>query len=216
MIKDKFNVVSTEKNVNLVGKSSVTNLESRDKTDVIINDKNDKKSVDVERKKKRSVIILGDSLVKDVEQHKLRKGLHNKERIFIKHFSGATVDDMKNYILPSKKYENDLVILHVGTNDLRNPKEAKEIANEIIELAIDTKNEKNEIMVSGIVPRRDNLNEKAKEVNILLKDLCCVYNFHFIDNTNVNKDTHLNMGGLHLNYNGTYVLGGNFVNAIRL
>ena len=43
MIKDKFNVVSTEKNVNLVGKSSVTNLESRDKTDVIINDKNDKK-----------------------------------------------------------------------------------------------------------------------------------------------------------------------------
>ena len=110
MIKDKFNVVSTGKNVNLVGKSSVTNLESRDKTDVIINDKNDRKSVDVERKKKRSVIILGDSLVKDVVQHKLCKGLHNKERIFIKHFSGATVDDMKNYILPSKKYENDLVI----------------------------------------------------------------------------------------------------------
>ena len=51
MIKDKFNVVSTEKNVNLVGKSSVTNLESRDKTDVIINDKNDKKAWMLNEKK---------------------------------------------------------------------------------------------------------------------------------------------------------------------
>ena len=38
---------------------------------------------------------------------------------------GIKIDDKLNYILPSKKYENDLVILHVGTNDLRNPKEAK-------------------------------------------------------------------------------------------
>ena len=73
--------------------------------------------------KKRSIVILGDSLVKDVKQYKLRKGLNNKERIFIKNFSGATVEDMKNYIIPSKKYDNDLVILHVGTNDLRQPKE---------------------------------------------------------------------------------------------
>ena len=39
----------------------------------------------LEVKKKRSVVILGDSLVKDVEQHKLRNSL-NKERIFIKKF----------------------------------------------------------------------------------------------------------------------------------
>ena len=100
-----------------------------------------RKSVNVGSKKKRSVVILGDSLVKDVEQHKLRNGL-NKERIFIKNFSGATVEDMKTYIIPSKKHDNDLVILHVGTNDLRHPKEAKEIAKEIIDLAINTKNEK--------------------------------------------------------------------------
>ena len=104
----------------------------------------------------------------------------------------------------------------MGTNVLRHPKEAKEIAKEIIDLAINTKNEKNEIMISGIVPRRDNLNDKAKEVNIHLQNLCINYNFHFIDNGNVNKDTDLNMSGLHLNYKGTYVLGGNCVEAIRL
>ena len=56
----------------------------------------------LEVKKSDRVVILGDSLVKDVEQHKLRNGL-DKERIFIKHFSGATVEDMKTYIIPSKK-----------------------------------------------------------------------------------------------------------------
>ena len=214
MIKDKFDD-RTEKSINFVRKSSVTNVESKVNTGNITNDKNDKKSVNVGSKKKRSVVILGDSLVKDVEQHKLRNSL-NKERIFIKNFSGATVEDMKTYIIPSKKHDNDLVILHVGTNDLRHPKEAKEIAKEIIDLAINTKTEKNEIMISGIVPRRDNLNDKAKEVNIHLQNLCINYNFHFIDNGNVNKDTDLNMSGLHLNYKGTYVLGGNFVEAIRL
>ena len=100
MIKDKFDD-RTEKSINFVRKSSVTNVESKVNTGNITNDKNDKKSVNIGSKKKRSVVILGDSLVKDVEQHKLRNSL-NKERIFIKNFSGATVEDMKTYIIPSK------------------------------------------------------------------------------------------------------------------
>ena len=109
-------------------------------------------------------------MLKDIEQQKLRKGL-NKERVFVKHFAGATVEDMKNYVIPSKKYENDLVIFHVGTNDLRDLKAATEIAKEIVELAIDMKTEKNDIMISGIIPRRDNLNEKAMEVSSLITQM---------------------------------------------
>ena len=149
-------------------------------------------------------IILGDSMLKDIEQQKLRKGLNNKERIFVKHFSGATVEDMKNYVIQSKKYENDL-----------GDQAATEIAREIVELAIDMKTEINDTIISGIIPRRDNLNEKAME-DKLLQNTCGSYNFYFIDNTNVNKKSDLNMGGLHLNYKGTYVLGGNLVKAIRL
>ena len=40
-------------------------------------------------------------------------------------------------------------------NDLRDQKAATEIAKEIVELAIDMKTEKNDIMISGIIPRRD-------------------------------------------------------------
>ena len=155
-------------------------------------------------------------MLKDIEQQKLRKGLNNMERVFVKHFSGATVEDMKNYVIPSKKYENDLVILHVGTNDLRNQKVATEIAKEIVELVTDMETTKNDIMISGIIPRRDNLNEKATEVNKLLQNTCGSYNFYFIDNTNVNKESDLNMGGLPLNYKGTYFLGVNLVKAVRL
>ena len=128
-------------------------------------------------------------MLKDIEQQKLRKVLNNKKRVFVKHFSGATVEDMKNYVIPSKKYENDLVILHVGTNDLRDQKAVTEIAKEIVELAIDMKTEKNDIMISGTIPRRDNLNEKVMEVNKLLQNTCGSYNLYVIDNTNVNKES---------------------------
>ena len=53
-------------------------------------------------------------------------------------------------------------------------------------------------MISDIIPRRDNLNGKAMEVNKFLKTSCNMYNFNFIDNANVDKEAHLNLSGLHL------------------
>ena len=123
VIKDKYND-SAEKNASFVGKSTITNTESKITENNRTNDQKFKLNEKVASNKKRSTVILGDSIIKDVEQHKIRKGLNNKERVFVKHFPGATVDDMKNYIIPSKKYENDLVILHMGTNDLKD-KEVK-------------------------------------------------------------------------------------------
>ena len=87
----------------------------------------------------------------------------DKERGYVKHFSGATVDHMKSYDTTSKSYENDLVILHVGTNDLREKKTAREIATNITELAIDLKTDKNESMISGIIPRNDKLDDNGEE-----------------------------------------------------
>ena len=169
----------------------------------------------INNKKKRSTIILGDSLIKDIEQHKMKQALGNKERVFAKHFLGANVDHMKSYAIPSKRYDNDLVILHVGTNDLRESKSAKEIASSIIDLATDLKTENNNIMLSSITPRNDKLNEKGAEVNSHLKSLCSIHNFTFIDNSNIIKSYHLNKCGLHLNYKGTNVLGSNMVDAIN-
>ena len=161
-------------------------------------------------------MILGDSMLKDIESSKIRKGLNNDEKVYIKHFSGATVHHMTNYVKPTMEYDNDLLILHCGTNDLRSGKTPDTIAKEIIELATDIKTEHNDIMISGIVPRRDSLNNKGKQVNNHLKMLCRERNICFINNDNVDPNLYLNNGGLHLNFKGTYVLGGNLVDAIRL
>ena len=58
---------------------------------------------------------MGDSLLKDIEQHKIRNGLGTNEKVYLKHFSGANIEHMKSYVIPSKGFDNDLVILHVDT-----------------------------------------------------------------------------------------------------
>ena len=90
-------------------------------------------------KRNRSIVVLGDSLLKDIEQHRVRKGLQNNEKVYGTHFSGATTTHMHSYVQPSKDFNNDLVILHCGTNDLRTERQPLEIANEIMDLASEMK-----------------------------------------------------------------------------
>ena len=216
----------------LVGdKTSKTNLESRSNYTKLNPESKVVKSetsIDVDKfteitsnkveitKRNRSIVVLGDSLLKDIEQHRVRKGLQNNEKVYVKHFSGATPNHMHSYVKPSKDFNNELVILHCGTNDLRSEKQPLEIANEIMDLASEMKTNINEVMVSGIVQRRDKLNDKGKQVNQLLQSSCISKNFHFIDNSNINPEYHLNNSGLHLNTRGTHTLGSNFVHAINL
>ena len=144
-------------------------------------------------------MILGDSMAKDIDQGKVRKGLHNNEKVYIKSFPGATTNHMKSYANPSKEFNNDLIILHCGSN-----KQPNEIAKEIADLAIDLKTEKNDVMVSSIAPRRNKLNQKGINVNNLLFSLFLEHNIHLIDNSNIETDIHLNNSGLHLNFKTTW------------
>ena len=74
-------------------------------------------------------------MLKDLKSYDMREVLGYNEKIYIKSFSGATVEDMEYYIQPSLKYKNDLIILHTGKNSLRSSKRAEDIANEIVNLA---------------------------------------------------------------------------------
>ena len=72
-----------------------------------------------------------------------------------------------------------------------------------------------EVMVSGLITRRDKWNEKGVEVNRLLKEECTRHNILYIPHENI-KVNHLNGGGLHLNGKGTGALAGNFIRNINL
>ena len=62
----------------------------------------------------------------------------------------------------------DHIILHVGTNDLNSE---KNVSFSITDLAKGLVNDKRKITIPGIIPRDDEWNNKAGEVNDQLKEM---------------------------------------------
>ena len=167
------------------------------------------------KKTKRQITILGTSIVKNIQAHKMKPCMKANERIYIKSFSGATVRDLVDYSVPSRRYSPDLYILHRGGNDLPTIKSAEEIADELINLATDLKTNENDVIVSSITKRNDRYNEKGMDVNHFLQLKCNELSLGYIDNSNIGIN-HLNNSGLHLNYFGTKALANNFLKAINI
>ena len=86
-----------------------------------------------EKGKKKTVVIVGDSIVRNVPSRSLNQSLKEYFRI-VKPFPGPTTQDMKDYIKPTIARNQDMVILHTGTNDLKSNQNSSNIANEIISL----------------------------------------------------------------------------------
>ena len=131
-----------------------TNGDASIQDDENIESENDREN---KTKKKRSITILGDSIVKDIRSHEMRRCTKQGEKIYVKTFPGATTECMKDYVKPTMKYNPDFVILHTGTNDLKSNKSSEEISDDIIKLALDIKTDQNDIVVSGILARNDDM-----------------------------------------------------------
>ena len=185
-------------------------------TDVIDAESITEKKRQHQNKKKRTVTILGDSIVKGIEGYKMREALNNTTNVYVKSFSGANIDDMKSYIKPSTRRNPHAIIIHCGTNELRNDNTAEEIADNIVNLALSVKTETTEVIISGITPRKDKLNAKGMKVNEYLYKKLSERNMGFINNDNIDANIHLNKSGLHLNYIGTKRLADNFLDIINI
>ena len=73
---------------------------------------------------------MGDSIIKYVKGWEIS---NSSERVTVKSFSGATVDDMKDFIKPILRKKPEKLILHFGTNDLRNT-DPKAVADNVSNL----------------------------------------------------------------------------------
>ena len=135
-------------------------------------------------------------MIKDVYGWEL---FDREEKVVGKRFSGSTTEDMKTYIQHPLKCNADRVIIHVGTNGLRSSQDPETIAKNIIDIAKSSMTNKNEILVSSIVPRRDNLTGKDRQVNNILKKLCVGNNFAYVNHDHIQPRQHCNYGGVHLN-----------------
>ena len=165
-------------------------------------------------KTKKSVFILGDSMVKKVNGFYLTKDIKHKFLVKVRSFSSAKTRCMYDHAKPTIREVNpEHIILHVGTNDLNSEKTASQISNSIIDLANSLKNETNNIHVSLIVPRNDNLNNKVNEVNNRLINMCELRNIKIINHSDtIDRSRHLNESHLHLNRYGTVEFAKNFKN----
>ena len=71
---------------------------------------------------------------------------------------------MESYIIPTLEQNPETIIIHSGTDDLKSDSSPEEIARDV-KLTTSCKTQTNNVILSSIVPRYDNLNEKATRVN---------------------------------------------------
>ena len=159
---------------------------------------------------KKKVVIIGDSMLKQIKRQDINYHLHDTIA-HVKTFPGATSEDMKSYIEPTLKSKPDEIILHCGTNDLRN-EEPQEFAEKIADIAQGIQARGQKVIVSGLIRRTDSpeLESKRRAVNVFLLEKLRGSQIGFISHDNVNP-AHLNKWGLHLNQYGTKAITENFI-----
>ncbi|CAB4023015.1 Furin, partial, partial [Paramuricea clavata] len=107
------------------------------------------------QRKQKKVAILGDSMLEYLNPRKLQQGLEQK--ITINTFSGAKIEDMNHYVKPTLCTIPDEIILHIGTNNLRNNNPAV-VINAMGNLAdtIARQNKDVKVTLSEVISRSDN------------------------------------------------------------
>ena len=155
--------------------------------------------------------ILEDIMIKKLNGYFLTRKVRHKYLIKVRSFSGAKVSCMVDHVKPTLRDDKPDIILHVGTNDPHTEKTASQIAKLIMGLTTSLKNNGNSVIVSGIAPRFDNLNNKATEFNKSLVLMSAERNIPFISHSeSIDCSKHLNESKLHLNFHGVKVFEENF------
>ena len=108
---------------------------------------------DETKKPAKSIIIAGDSILKNLEGWKISK----EPKVQVSSFPGCTTKDMVDHVKPLLRKKPDELILQVGTNSLRSSKSPTACAEEIINLVSTIKNEASNttITISSLITRTD-------------------------------------------------------------
>ena len=111
---------------------------------------------------------------------------------------------------------SEIIIIHVGTNSLRNSNSSRECADEIVDIGRMVDHEGISVAISSLTARADDneLDKRVKEVNKILKRFCRQNKWGFIDHNIITTDQHLNRSRLHLNRSGTSLLSQNFISSL--
>ena len=164
------------------------------------------------RAQPESVLIIGDSLIKNIDAQKLTKKTVDKRM-----YPGKTSDQICHEVDSIHiDVEPSYVIIHSGTNNL--PSDSVESCvskTENLALKIRNKFQTPKIGISSLTHREDiSVSTKLSEVNEKLKEMSNRNGFHFIDNSHIDGSC-LNSSKLHLNSKGSAYLATSFIKFLR-
>ena len=114
------------------------------------------------------------------------------------------------YVKPPVKSNPICFIFHVETNDLRTNQDPQTIERNVVEVINNSKTCTNKVLISTIVPRRDNLNGQCHQ-NIFLNNFCMENNFVCVNHDNIKPRQHYDYSGINLNTLDSNAFAVNFV-----
>lgn len=166
--------------------------------------KNKKATKSASSQRKKKVVLVGDSLVRDVGKNLQLQCAGFREVCK----PGARIDQLLTEV--KKKVEPDATVLvQVGTNNLRMD-ETDVIMKEYEDLIKGLKEDREEVVIMGILPRQDisdALESKRMDINRQLKSMCNQEEVKYWEvDFNPWKGGFLGRDGLHLNARGADVV----------
>jgi len=143
----------------------------------------------------------------------------DNNKVKVSTFPGCTTKDTRDHIKPVKRKKPDQLIIHVGTNSLRDGESPTACSEENIDLISWTKSPApgTEVVLSSLTARSDDdqLVTRVEEVNSSLKKFCRQNKWKMIVHSNITAEHHLNRSGLHTNNVGTSRLARNYLDFLN-
>ena len=114
----------------------------------------------------------------------------------VKAFPGASAEDVFGYSKPTIKHHREEIILHVGTNDLKNSDSWRVVERIDLGNFIEAESSNTKVTISNLLQRTDDptLNSMAKRVNSILRTFANQTDWKFISHPNITGE-HLNSSG---------------------
>ena len=154
---------------------------------------------------------MGDSMVRHVGKVCGGKGTR------VECYPGIRLRQMLRKVEEREEGKEKVVVFHAGTNNVKQAGICTSIVGDVWDLvnAARQKFKGSEIVISGILCRRDTDWKVIGDLNETMEWVCGKLGVRFVDPNGWVGDKDLRPDGLHLNRSGTYKLGGLFRRVIR-
>ena len=162
---------------------------------------------------RKKIIVIDNSMVKFLRSDEMPSA--NNAVNVMKH-PGPTTDDVVDYVRPVTRKKPDVVIMHVGTNDLTKGVNTMSKGWKIVSAINKVNNNRNiQLGLFSIVQRADkDYSQEIKNINTRLNSYCLGKGLIFVDSSNTDK-SFLNNRKLHLSKKGTHSLSQNILRSLE-